>query len=231
MTRLGLTTDEMLLTTRAVRKRLDFDRPVPGSLLRECARFAVQAPTSSNAQSWHFVFVTERPKVEALAAIYKRGSDLNRRRFVEASRARAERDATWGAQQTRVIDSGIHLAENMHRSPAMLIPCAAGRSENPRDVVEGAGSVIQAAWSFMLAARERGLGTCWTTVHLLYEREAAEVVGIPYEQVRQYALIPVAYTVGTDFKPAARNLDSVLSWNNWSRSAPLVPALGGTRDP
>ena len=231
MTRLGLTTDEMLLTTRAVRKRLDFDRPVPESLLRECARFAVQAPTSSNAQSWHFVFVTERPKVEALAAMYKRASDPNRRRFIEGSRGRAERDAAWGAQQARVIDSGIHLVENLHRSPAMLIPCAAGRSEQPRDVVEGAGSVIQAAWSFMLAARERGLGTCWTTVHLIYEQEAADIVGIPYEKVRQYALIPVAYTHGADFKPADRDLDSVLSFNNWSRSAPLVPALGGKRDP
>ena len=231
MTRLGLTADEMLLTTRAVRKRLDFDRPVPESLLRECAQFAVQAPTSSNGQSWHFVFVTERSKVEALAAIYRRGSDLNRARFIESSRARAERDPTWGTQQARVIDSGIHLVENMHRCPAMLIPCAAGRSEDPRHVVEGAGSVVQAAWSFMLAARERGLGTCWTTLHLLWEQEVAELLGIPYEEVRQYALIPVAYTVGTDFKPAARNLEGVLSFNNWSRSAPLVPTLGGTRDP
>ncbi len=231
MTRLGLTADEMLLTTRAVRKRLDFDRPVPESLLRECAQFAVQAPTSSNGQSWHFVFVTERSKVEALAAIYRRGSDLNRARFIESSRARAERDPTWGTQQARVIDSGIHLVENMHRCPAMLIPCAAGRSEDPRHVVEGAGSVVQAAWSFMLAARERGLGTCWTTLHLLWEQEVAELLGIPYEEVRQYALIPVAYTVGTDFKPAARNLEGVLSFNNWSRSAPLVPTLGGMRDP
>ena len=98
-------------------------------------------------------------------------------------------------------------------------------------MIEGAGSVIQAAWSFMLAARARGLGTCWTTVHLIYEREAADVLGIPYEQVRQYALIPVAYTIGTDFRPAARDLDGVLSFNTWSRSAPLVPTLGGTRDP
>ena len=231
MTGLGLSADEVLLTTRAVRRRLDFDRPVPESLLRECARFAVQAPTSSNGQSWHFVFVTERPKVEALAAIYRRGSDLNRARFIESCRTRAERDAAWGAQQARVIDSGIHLVENMHRVPAMLIPCAAGRSEDPRHVIEGAGSVVQAAWSFMLAARERGLGTCWTTLHLLWEQEVAGILGIPYEEVRQYALIPVAYTHGTDFHPAARDLDSVLSFNTWSRSAPLVAALGGSREP
>lgn len=231
MTRLGLSTDEMLLTTRAVRKRLDYDRPVPESLLRECARFAVQAPTSSNHQAWHFVFVTERPKVEALAAIYRRASELNRARFMDNSKARAATDAVWGGQLARMIEAGVHLVENLHRVPAMLIPCAAGRSEEPRDVVEGAGSVVQAAWSFMLAGRERGLGTCWTTVHLVFEQEAAEVLGIPYEEVRQYALIPVAYTLGTDFKPAARDLDSVLSFNAWSRSAPLVPTLAGRRDP
>ena len=228
---LDLSADEMLLTTRAVRRRLDFDRPVPESLLRECARFAVQAPTSSNGQSWHFVFVTERPKVEAIAAIYRRGSDLNRRRFIASSRARAERDPDWGAQQDRVTDSGIHLVENMHRVPAMLIPCAAGRSEDPRHVIEGAGSVIQAAWSFMLAARARGLGTCWTTIPLMWEEEVAEILGIPYSEVRQYAMIPVAYTIGTEFKPAARDVDSVLSFNGWRRSAPLVPALGGLYEP
>ncbi|MCY3785359.1 MAG: nitroreductase family protein [bacterium] len=230
-TTLGLSADEMLLTTRAVRRRLDFDRPVPESLLRECARFAVQAPTSSNGQAWHFVFVTERSKIEALAAVYRRGSALNRARFIESSRVRAERDPAWGAQQARVIDSGIHLVENMHRVPSMLIPCAAGRSEDPRHVVEGAGSVIQAAWSFMLAARARGLGTCWTTIHLMWEQEVAEILDIPFEEVRQYALIPVAYTLDTDFRPAARDLDSVLSFNTWRRSAPLVAALGGLHEP
>jgi nitroreductase len=227
----GLGADEMLLTTRAVRKRLDFDRPVPEELLRECARFAVQAPTSSNGQAWHFVFVTERAKVEAIAAIYRRGSDLNRGRFIASSRARAESDPAWGAQQARVTESGIHLVQNMHRVPAMLIPCAAGRPEDPRHVIEGAGSVIQGAWSFMLAARARGLGTCWTTIHLMWEEEVAEILGIPYREVRQYAMIPVAHTIGSDFKPAARDLDGVLSFNNWSRSAPLVPALGGLYDP
>lgn len=231
MTPLGLSADEMLLTTRAVRKRLDFDRPVPEALLRECARFAVQAPTSSNGQSWHFVFVTERAKVEAIAAVYRRGSDLNRRRFIASSRARAERDPAWGAQQARVTDSGIHLVQNMHRVPAMLIPCAAGRSEDPRHVIEGAGSVIQATWSFMLAARARGLGTCWTTIHLMWEEEVAEILGIPYREVRQYAMIPVAHTIGSDFKPAARDLDGVLSFDGWSRSAPLVPTLGGLYEP
>ena len=98
-------------------------------------------------------------------------------------------------------------------------------------MIEGAGSVIQAAWSFMLAARARGLGTCWTTIHLMWEEEAAELLGIPYAEVRQYALIPVAYTTGGEFRPAARDLDGVLSFNAWRRAAPLVPTAGGLHEP
>ncbi len=218
MSRLGLSTDEMLSTTRAVRKRLDFERPVSESLLRDCVELAVQAPTASNMQSWHFVFVTERDKIEATAALYKRAFGAYVSGPRAAGRASAGHDETWVAQQTRVVTSAIYLAENMHRSPVLLIPCVATRSERPVDVVAEGGSVVQAAWSFMLAARERGLGTCWTTLHLVYERETAEILDIPYDKVRQFALIPVAHTIGTDFKPATRgDLDAVLSWNRWSR--------------
>jgi len=68
----------------------------------------------------------------------------------------------------------------------------------------------------MLELIQNILGTCWTSVHLFYEQEAAAVLGIPYEQVTQAALIPVAYTLGTNFKPAARkSLESVLHCDRW----------------
>lgn len=223
-----MSTDELLSTTRAVRRRLDFERPVPESVLRECVELAVQAPTASNMQTWHFVFVTERDKVEAIAGLYRRGFEAYVRGPTRADRAAeggrsaggavAGHDRAWAAQQRRVVDSAVYLAENMHRSPVLLIPCVATRSERPTDVVAEGGSVIQAAWSFMLAARERGLGTCWTTLHLAYEREAAEILDIPYDKARQFALIPVAYTLGSDFKPADRGgIEDVISWNRWSR--------------
>ena len=213
MANLGLSVDELLKTTRAVRKRLDFDRPVPDQVLRECVEYAIQAPTGSNVQGWHFMLVTEQDKIEKIAAIYKKAFDWYRDSPIYAGRVVAGISEERDAQQARVANSADYLAENMHRSPALFIPCMQGRNETPG----AAGSIVPAAWSFMLAAREQGLGTCWTTLHLMHEEEAADVLGIPFEEVQQWALSPVAYTAGTDFKPATRpDVETVISWNSWS---------------
>ena len=213
MANLGLSVDELLKTTRAVRKRLDFDRPVPDQVLRECVEYAIQAPTGSNVQGWHFVLVTERDKIEKIAAIYKKAFDWYRDSPVYAGRVVEGISEQRDAQQARVADSADYLAENMHRSPALFIPCMEGRNAT----AGAAGSIVPAAWSFMLAAREQGLGTCWTTLHLLHEQEAADVLGIPFDDVQQWALSPVADTVGTDFKPATRpDVETVISWNSWT---------------
>ena len=213
MANLGLSVDELLKTTRAVRKRLDFDRPVPDQVLRECVEYAIQAPTGSNVQGWHFVLVTERDKIEKIAAIYKKAFDWYRDSPVYAGRVVEGISEERDAQQARVADSADYLAENMHRSPALFIPCMEGRNAT----AGAAGSIVPAAWSFMLAAREQGLGTCWTTLHLMHEQEAADVLGIPFDDVQQWALSPVAYTAGTDFKPATRpDVETVISWNSWT---------------
>ncbi|MFL5706994.1 MAG: nitroreductase family protein, partial [Ktedonobacteraceae bacterium] len=118
----------------------------------------------------------------------------------------------------KVVSSSDYLSEHMHEVPVMLVPCIWGRVDNLPPVAQAGvwGSILPATWSFMLAARERGLGTCWTTVHLNYEQEAAEVLGIPYDKVSQAALIPVAYTLGTDFKPAPRiPMESIVHWDRW----------------
>ena len=213
MANLGLSVDELLKTTRAVRKRLDFDRPVPDQVLRECVEYAIQAPTGSNVQGWHFMLVTDRDKIEKIAAIYKKAFDWYRDSPVYAGRVAEGISEQRDAQQARVADSADYLAENMHRSPALFIPCMEGRNAT----AGAAGSIVPAAWSFMLAAREQGLGTCWTTLHLMYEQEAADVLGIPFDDVQQWALSPVAYTSGTDFKPATRpDVETVISWNSWT---------------
>jgi len=223
MTLLNLTPDELLTTTRSVRKRLDFSRPVELELLRECLEIAVQAPTGGNRQTWHFILVTNRQKIQALGEIYRKGwaiyTQVQQQTYAnlaQSKRMTPDRIATLG----RVADSASYLAEHMHEVPAMLIPCGFGRADiDGRPTAAQAGwwgSLLPAAWSFMLAARARGLGTCWTTIHLYYEQEAAEVLGIPYEKIVQAAIIPVAYTLGSDFKPGARvPLDDILHWDKW----------------
>ncbi len=199
---LPLDPDQLLATTRAVRKRLDFDRPVPIELISQCVGLAQQAPTGSNTQGWHFMVVTDPAKKAALGELYARAFNAYRTSPMYAGKV-AHADPVRDAQQARVTSSAEFLAENMGRAPALVLPCVWGR-------VSGAaaagflGSILPAAWSFMLAARARGLGTCWTTLHLSYEQEAAEVLGIPFEKVTQALLTPVAFTTGTDFKPAAR---------------------------
>jgi len=215
---LDLTTDELLSTTRAVRRRLDFDRPVPMEVIRECLELAIQAPSGSNSQRWQFVVVTDPALRSGLAELYRRS-------FAEYRAAPGNIFDAYGGDdperkdvQRRSGDSAAYLAEHMHRAPALLIPCHPGRFDGrPSTAAAGlCGSVLPAVWSFCLAARSRGLGTAWTTLHLRYEREAAELVGIPYEDVTQLALIPVAYTKGSDFKPAHREpLDTVLHLDTW----------------
>jgi nitroreductase len=220
--RLNLNADEVLTTTRAVRKRLDFDRPVEMDILRDCLDIALQAPSGSNAQGWQFLLVTERAKIEAIAGYYRQAFAG----YVESD----IQPTTWhrekpdmAATQQRVLGSAQYLADNLHRLPAMLFPCITPRPDAdgmPMSGVAGImGSIIPATWSFMLAARERGIGTCWTTLHLDFEREINALLGIP-DNYASVALIPIAYTLGTHFQRAPRlSLDEVLHLDQWRGSA------------
>lgn len=214
---LPLTPDELLSTTRAVRKRLDLNRPVEREVIEECLWLAQQAPTSSNSQNWHFIIVTDPAKRAALAELYSKGWAHYRSRSTNVGQTPSV-EPNKAATQQRVVSSADYLADHLHEVPVHVIPCVTGRTDGlPGNQQAGRwGSIIQAAWSFMLAARARGLGTVWTTVHLPFEREAAEILGIPYDEIIQAALIPLAYTQGTDFKPAPRApLDSIVHWERW----------------
>lgn len=211
MSYLNLSPDQLLSTTRAVRKRLDLSRPVEPEVIRECIELATQAPTGSNSQQWHFVVVTDAEKRKALA-------DLYRKSWTAYAGQRAQiQDPQQASIMDRVRSSSAYLAEHYHEVPVHVIPCIKGRVEGLTSNTAGFwGSILPAVWSFMLAARARGLGTAWTSLHLTYEKEAAEVLGIPYEKFTQAALIPVAYTLGTDFKPGPRKpLDDIVHWNEW----------------
>ena len=219
MTVLNLSVDELLSTTRAVRKRLDCNRPVELSVVKECLELALQAPSGSNSQNWHFLVLTDFKKKQAIAEWYRQSWQGYGDSAGAAHRLHQD-DPLLGPGQKRVFDSAAYLAENLEKVPVFLIPCIAGRVEEAgaSNAAQAGtyGSIIPAIWNFMLAARSRGLGTCWTTLHLLHEKEVAEIVGIPFQEVTQVALIPVAYTLGTQFKAAARKpLQEVLHLESW----------------
>jgi nitroreductase len=217
---LDLSPDALLATTRSVRKRLDFSRPVEAELIRECLELAVQAPTGGNRQTWHFVVVTDAKQRQALGDIYRRGYIFYRQQLaaMEAKQGGRALPPDREAILNKVRSSSEYLADHMGEVPVLIVPCIHGRVEGLTAVEQAGiwGSILPAVWSLMLAARARGLGTCWTTIHLYNEQEAADALGIPYEKVTQAALIPLAYTLGTDFKPAPRvSLESILHWDRW----------------
>ena len=205
-------TDELLATTRAVRKRLDFARPVPRNVILECLELAVQAPTGSNSQGWRWVVVEDAKTKKALADIYRKGGEA----YLATAVAQARQAGN--AQTERVYDSAMYLVEHLHEAPVHVIPCIEGRppANVPTAMLAGLyGSIFPAVWSFQLALRSRGLGSVLTTLHLIYEAEAAKLLGIP-DNVMQVALLPVGYTKGTDFKRAARPpVANITHWNRW----------------
>lgn len=215
MTTLDLTPAELLSTTRAVRKRLDLTRPVARELIRDCLELATQAPTGRNRQRWHFVVVTDAGQRRALAELFRQGLTVGSAAIPEED---VRRSQVKPGSMERVFDGLAYLAAHLQDVPVLVIPCISGRTEGA-GLVEQAGtwgSILPAVWSFMLAARSHGLGTCWTTPHLHHEREAAAILGIPYERVMQVALIPVAHTLGTDFRPGPRvSIDEVAHWDRW----------------
>lgn len=215
---LDMSPDEMLATTRSVRRRLDFDRSVDPELLKQCLELGLQAPTGSLRQDWHFVASTDADQCRQVGEVYKRvWNGLVTDDYLAAA-AERETDPTARAAWLRMMESARHLADNFPEIPAVLVPCIDGRLDGAPAALQALkwGSVIQATWSFMLAGRVRGLGTCWTTVHLSAEEEIADILGIPFAEVQQVALIPVAHTIGTDFKPGQRKpMDDFVHWNGW----------------
>ena len=205
-------TDRLLSTTRAVRRRLDLDRPVPRATLLEAVRLAQQAPTGSNEQGWGFVIVDDPEVRRGLAALYAKAADA----YLELGR---QRIPAGDAQTRRVYDSAFWLADHLAEVPVHVVPCITGRPQEGNLI--GAsfyGSIFPAVWSFQLALRSHGLGSALTTLHLVHEREAAELLGIDFARVTQVALLPVAWTRGGEFRPASRPApESITHWNRWER--------------
>lgn len=207
-----MTADEVLTTTRAVRKRLDLTRPVPREVIRECLRIALQAPNGSNRQLWHFVVVDDPDTRAAMAEIYRDSLAVYRSDLALPA-------VDWASPANQRMGASVdYLRDHLHQVPVLVIPAIEARLDGVSigDQAHLWGSILPAAWSFMLALRSRGLGSVWTTVHLQQEQRMAELLGIPYDRVTQAGLFPVAYTLGTDFKAGHRTLtDEVVHFDRW----------------
>jgi nitroreductase len=210
--------DYVLTTTRAVRRRLDLDRPVEQSILLECLDLALQAPTGGNRQEWRWIVVTDPKTREGLAELYRDAEN-------GAFRRQAVESAGSDPQTARVYRSADYLKDVLGQVPVHVIPCIEGRLEDLPEAGAAArmASILPAAWSFMLALRSRGLGSVWTTMHLHRERQAAALLGVPSEEYTQVALIPVGYTIGTQFRPAERvSVERVTYVDRWGQ-VPATP--------
>jgi nitroreductase len=210
------TVDHLLTTTRSVRKRLDLTRAVEPEVIQRCIEIATQAPTGGNTQQWRFVVVTDPEKRQAIAGYYRQSFQSYLRSGTPPSERYAEDDPRV-QRARRVTESSMYLSRHLHEAPVHIICCVEGRAEGASTAAQAAlyGSILPAAWSLMLALRARGLGAAWTTLHLAYERDVAALLDIP-ETVTQAVLLPVAYYLGDDFRPAARvPAREVTYWNEW----------------
>jgi nitroreductase len=208
--------DHLLTTTRSVRKRLDFSRPIEPAVLERCLEIAMQAPTGSNLQTWQFVVVTDEAKRKALAELYRKAFEAYRAMNLGADFAA---DDPRTEQRERVVDSASYLSDHLHEAPVFVIPCIEGRFEQGGVIAQASqyGSILPAVWSLMLALRARGIGSAWTTLHLFFEADAAKILGIP-DTITQTALLPVAYFKGKDFKPAKRlPAKQFVHWDAWGK--------------
>ena len=219
-------TDNLLSTTRAVRRRLDLERDVPDDLIMRCIELAEQAPSGGDISSRRWIVIRDPEIKSKLAELYRSagGNEIIKR---------AEEQRGTGHPKERVVESAAHLAENLERVPVIVLATIWG-------VHDGSGkpglfdSVIQSAWSFCLALRARGLGSAWTTLHLGKAKEIGELLGIP-DGVTQVVLLPVAWTIGTDFNSASRRPVSEIVWfDRWGytqgrpgEESSLIAALPG----
>lgn len=196
--------EELLTTTRSVRKRLDLSRPIPMDVLEHCLKLAIQAPTGSNTQGWHFLIVTDPEKRKAIGEYYQRSFELYARESAASTPKRSETDPR-SRRMMKVVTSAVHLSKVLGDVPCHVLGCLEGRVERADVLTQASfyGSILPAAWSLMLALRAHGIGSSWTTLHLRYEQEVSELLGIP-SHVTQAVLLPVAYYTGDHFLPAQR---------------------------
>lgn len=204
-----VTVDHLLTTTRTVRKRLDLTRAVDPELIQQCLEIAIQAPTGGDIPRYHFIVITDAATKAVLGELYRTAMKEN---YLSA------RQMT--AAASRFFESALYLSDHFHEVPVLVQTCVERRGSAGLNT-DGweLANILPAAWSLMLALRARGLGSAWTTLLAHFkEQEVATLLRIP-DEIRQAAMIPVAYYTGEDFRPARRiPAHERTYWNTWGAS-------------
>ncbi|MFP6625420.1 MAG: nitroreductase family protein [Myxococcota bacterium] len=206
--------DIALTTTRSVRRRIDWERPVQPEVIERCIDIATQAPTGLNLEAWRFLVLTDPARKLGMAELYRKS-------FEQMAELRAEYARQTGTQPPALRKVHRDLADRLHEMPALILVCMQGRPDDALARQVGFyGSILPAAWSLMVALRTRGLGSTWTSLHLIHERETAKLLGIP-DDVTQTVLLPVGYMRNAVLAPAPRKAArEVTYWNEWGAARP-----------
>jgi nitroreductase len=219
--------DHVLMTTRAVRKRIDLARPVEREVIERCIEIAIQAPSALHGETWHFVVVTDPDQRARVAEIYRRAGEGYRSgafpldSYLFGLRATNPEDRRFTAQQS-MFSAGLELMKRLQHVPVLILACAEGRVENEGPGAQASlyGSIFPAVWSLMLALRARGIGSVMTTQHIgHFARDMARALELPAD-VTQAALVAAGYFTGSDFKPAKRApVRACIHWDRWPQSS------------
>lgn len=219
--------DEVLTTTRTVRFRMDFERPVEREVIEECLEIAQQATVGSNQEHWRFVAVTDPETKHRIAELYRdvwvQTVEKPLAEGDPATLARLDPENREGDEaqrgQARTLRGVKYLADHLEQVPVLVFACSVA-PQPPTPVGKLAsgyyGSIFPAVWSFQLALRSRGLGSVLATAASYHAEEIGEILGLP-AGCALISMVPVAYTKGLDFKRGARRpLDEILSWERWT---------------
>lgn len=222
--------DELLETTRTVRHRLDFDRPIDPAVIRRCIEIAQQATMGSNQEEWRGIAVTEPERKLRIARIYREiYEEMVARPFREADPAVLERldpkrraDPDEQRRQERTMTGVKYLADNLERVPVLTF-FATVTPPPPEPVGKLAsgfyGTIFPMAWSYQLALRARGIGSVMATAAMLRADDIARELELP-DDFTLVTMIPAAYTLGTKFRRARRKpVEEILRFERWGRDA------------
>ena len=219
-TLLPLTLDELLTTTRSVRKRLDLTRPVPRELVERAVDIARQAPNGTNRQTWNWLLIDDPEIRVGIACIYNKGMAIQTE-IMQKEMAASNTDSADGhlaeSITGKLTESVAYLAEHLHEVPMLLVPTVKCDFDGANLFTQASywGSILPAVWNFQLAPRARGLGSAWTSVSMHCQKEMIELLNIPAGHTHA-GVFPIAYTKGVDFKAGPRGpLNEVVHWNDW----------------